>query len=77
MQRFLLKNSDGKKSVTMTSFVIGFVVVNAKLIFSGMSFGGFTVSQFTGSEYGVAVAALGSVYTLRRNFGDTSGTKSE
>lgn len=61
----------------MTAFVLGFVVVNLKLIFSGVTVAGVTLAPFTGSEYALAIAALGAVYTLRRNFGDTSGTKPE
>ena len=75
--KLLLKDSSGKKSVTMTAFVLGFVVANLKLLFSGMTIGGLTLQAFTGGEYAAAIGALGAVYTLRRNFGDTSGTKTE
>lgn len=68
----LLKDSSGKKSVTMTTFVLGFIVVCVKLLFSGMTIKGFTLSPFTGGEFAASVAALGSVYTLRRNFGKTN-----
>lgn len=65
-EKFLLKDTSGKKSITMTAFVIGFVVVNAKLIASGLTISGLTLAPFSGSEYAVAVAALGAIYVLRR-----------
>lgn len=67
MNKFLLKDSSGKKSATMTAFVVGFVVINVKLILSGMTVGGLELAPFTGTEYAAALAALGSIYVLRRN----------
>ena len=69
MEKFLIKDSSGKKSVTMTAFVLGFVVVNAKLLLSGLSVGALTFGLFSGTEYGIAVSALGAIYILRRNTG--------
>ena len=65
----LLKDTNGNKSITMTAFVTGFVVVNLKLIFSGMTLWGVVLAPFTGSEYGIAIAALGAIYVLRRKTG--------
>ena len=67
MNKFLLKDSSGKKSVTMTAFVLGFLVVNAKLLTAGLAVGKLTMGAFSGTEYAAAVAALGAVYVLRRN----------
>lgn len=67
MNKLLIKDSQGKKSVTMTAFVTGFTIVNLKLILSGVSIGGLELAAFTGSEYAAAVAALGAIYVLRRN----------
>jgi hypothetical protein len=64
-----LKDSSGKQSMTATLFLIGGLVCVAKLLFSGMVIFGFQVPVFSGSEFGVAIGALGGVYTLRRNFG--------
>ena len=72
MEKLLLKDSAGKRSVTMTAFVLGFIVVCAKLIFSGMTIGSFTISPFTGVDFGASVAALGGVYALRRNNGNNT-----
>jgi hypothetical protein len=65
-EKFLLKDTAGKKSVTVTAFVLGFLVVNAKLLVSGITVAGYTMAAFTGAEYGVALSALGGIYVLRR-----------
>lgn len=54
-------------SVTLTMFVLGFVVAVFKLLISGLTVGGFSMSPFTGGEFAAAVGALGSIYVLRRN----------
>lgn len=76
MDKLLLKDSSGKKSATMTAFVYGFLVVNAKLIGSGLTLGGLTLAPFSGGEYAAAIGALGAIYVLRRNVG-TTGSKDE
>lgn len=67
MNKLMLKDSSGKKSITMTAFCLGFVIVNAKLLLAGMTIGSYQMAAFSGSDYGVAVAALGAIYVLRRN----------
>jgi hypothetical protein len=64
--KLLLKDTSGKKSVTVTAFVLGFLVVNAKLLMSGITVAGYTMAAFTGSEYGIALGALGAIYVTRR-----------
>lgn len=66
MHKFLIRNTDGKKSLTATAFALGFAIVNLKFLFAGMSFGLLTVSPFSGVEYAAAIAGLGGVYVLRR-----------
>jgi hypothetical protein len=66
MHKFLIRNTDGKKSLTATAFAMGFIIVNVKFLFAGMSFGALILSPFTGVEYAAAVAGLGGVYVLRR-----------
>jgi len=65
----LLKDSTGKPSVTHTAFVVGFLVATAKLLLSGIQVGGLTLEQFSGGDYAASVAAVGAIYTLRRNMG--------
>lgn len=77
MAKFLIKDSKGEPSVTMTAFVTGFLVVNAKLLLSGVTVAGITVTAFTGTEYAAALSALGAIYVMRRNFGNTSTKKDD
>jgi hypothetical protein len=74
VNKFLFKDSKGKPSLTATAFIIGFGVVNLKLIFSGFEIGNFKMALFSGGEYAAAVGALGAVYVLRRS---TDTDKSE
>ena len=71
LDKFLLKDSSGNKSTTVTAFVLGFIVVNLKLLASGLSFGAYEMSAFTGSVYAAAIGALGAIYVMRR----ATGTK--
>lgn len=58
----------GKPSYTLTAFVIGFAIVNIKLLLSGVEImDKFKMSEFSGVDYAAAIAALGSVYVLRKN----------
>ena len=66
MNKFFMTDSGGNKSATLTAFAIGFIVVNVKLILSGMTIGGITLAPFSGSEYAMAIGSLGAIYTLRR-----------
>lgn len=77
--RFLMKDSSGVPSVTMTAFVVGFVVVNAKLLIAGATIAGFTMTAFSGVEYAAAVASLGTIYVMRRGSGqkDVQNKKEE
>lgn len=67
MRKFYLKDSNGKPSITTTAFFLGFIVINLKLILSGVDYKGIKFSDFTGSDYGMAMAALGAIYVLRNN----------
>ena len=69
LRKLMIKNSDGKRSATMTAFVLGFIVVNLKLILSGVTIGSVTLSPFSGTEYAASLAALGAIYVLRRGQG--------
>jgi hypothetical protein len=67
VKKLLVKNNKGEPSSTLTVFLSGSFVALLKLLFSGMTFGEFTVPVFTGSEFGMVMAALGAVYVLRKN----------
>ena len=75
LNNFLFKDSSGKKSLTATVFAWGTLVVNFKLIFSGVTLvNGLTMAAFTGSDYGMAMGALGAIYVMRRNTDPTNKT---
>ena len=66
-ENFLLRDTAGNKSSTLTVFVLGSIIVNLKLVFSGMTIGSLISASFTGSEYAMAMSALGAIYVLRRS----------
>lgn len=58
----------GKPSYTLTMLVIGFAVVNFKLLFSGVQLTEtIKLDSFSGTDYGASMAALGGIYTWRKN----------
>lgn len=75
LNKLLIKDSSGKPSVTMTAFVTGFMVVNVKLLISGLTIAGYTMAAFGGGDYAAAVAALGGTYVLRRSTEKNDGKK--
>lgn len=75
LNKILIKDSDGKSSVTMTAFVLGFVVVNVKLLISGLTIAGYTMASFGGGDYSASIMALGGVYVLRRSTSKNSDEK--
>lgn len=70
VRKFLIKDSTGHPSVTMTAFVLGFITVNLKLLISGLTIGSYTMSAFNGVDYSAAIAALGAIYVTRRATGE-------
>jgi hypothetical protein len=71
INKLLIKDSSGKPSATMTAFVMGFMVVNVKLLISGLTIAGYTMAAFGGGDYAAALSALGGIYVMRRNFGNS------
>lgn len=67
LNKLLINDSSGKPSVTMTAFVTGFMVVNLKLLISGLTIASYTMSAFGGGDYAASVGALGAVYVMRRS----------
>jgi hypothetical protein len=68
-----ITDSDGKKSLTATAFVIGFCICNVKLLLSGVTVAGISFGVFSGGDFGMALGALGAIYVMRRNV-KTSGS---
>ena len=65
----------GKPSVTMTAFVTGFMVVNVKLLISGLTIAGYKMAAFTGGEYAAAIGSLGAIYVMRRSKGQENNSE--
>lgn len=54
-------------SVTLTAFVIGFIVCLFKLVGSGVAIGSIKVAIFSGVDFAAAITALGGVYSLKQH----------
>lgn len=65
--RYLKDPKSGKESITLTAFMVGFLVCTGKLLLSGVTTNLITFEPFSGMDYAAAVGALGMVYTLRKN----------
>lgn len=61
---FILKNKKtGKPSYTTTMVVVGFGVINLKLLLSGLEVGDkFKMSDFSGVDYAAALTAIGAIH---------------
>ncbi len=60
------KDHNGNPSYSMTALVVGFAIINLKLLLSGISIGEkFKCSDFGGTDYGAALAGLGVIYNWR------------
>lgn len=58
----------GKPSYTLTVFLLGSLLINLKLLLSGMQFTEtFKFEIFSGIDYAAAMGSIGMVYTLRKN----------
>lgn len=51
-------------SVPLTAFVCGFAVCIVKLALSGIKLVDINIAEFSGSDFSMAVAALGAIYSL-------------
>jgi hypothetical protein len=54
-------------SVTLTVFVVGFVVATVKFLVAGLGILGLQVAALSGTDYAAAITALGAIYWARRN----------
>lgn len=77
LRKLMLVDSDGKPSATLTAFFIGFLVVNFKLLVSGLTIMGLGFGIFTGGEYAGALGALGAIYVMRRNLSNVKKEEKE
>jgi len=63
---WIIDPKNDKPSVTLTMFVLGFIIGTLKLLFSGINVSGFEIESFSGTDYAAVIGALGGIYTLRR-----------
>ncbi len=71
-----LKDPDTKlPSVSLTLLITGFVPCLLKLLTSGIQFGNMNLGTFTGSDFAIAVGALGALYWGRKYTKDKSTDK--
>ena len=73
IDKFLLSNTSGEKSLTATLFIVGFIIACFKLLVSGMVIGSFQMGNFSGIDAAAVFGALGLVYKLRRDTEDKAG----
>src|ERR1035437_8650519 len=65
---FLLKNSHtGLPSYSATFCFFGFWIICFKLLISGVSFRGFKMSDFSGLDFGAALAAIGAFHVSNKH----------
>lgn len=69
LSQFIVNDVKTKKpSYTVTAFIFGFLIINFKLLFSGIQLTDkIKMSDFSGVDYAASVAALGGLYVLRKN----------
>jgi hypothetical protein len=69
----LIDRNTGKPSYTLTALVAGFFIINIKLLFSGVQLTEYVkFSEFSGVDYGAALAGLGTIYNWSKAKKDQS-----
>jgi hypothetical protein len=63
---YLKDPNSGQPSPTVTVFVVGAAVCMLKLLSSGIMVGSVQLAQFSGTEFGIAIGALGAIYVMRK-----------
>jgi len=59
----ILKNKNGIPSYTATITIVGFAIINLKLLFSGISLPhDIKMSEFSGVDYAAALSAIGGIH---------------
>lgn len=76
LSKLIIRNVKTRKpSYTITAFVVGFGIVNLKLILSGITIFGAKMSDFNGTDYATAIAALGALYISNKHVGNLQFNK--
>lgn len=73
---FLLVNKKtGKPSYSTTMVVVGFFLINIKLLFSGIEFKGIKFDSFTGVDYSACLAAISGLHLGNKMVNNKSTNK--
>jgi hypothetical protein len=67
LNKYFIKDSEGKQSLTATILFVGAMVSFAKLLLSGMVIKGITFGEFSGADFSLVMGSLGGIYTIRRS----------
>ncbi len=72
------KDNNGIPSYTLTALVTGFFIINIKLLFSGIEImDKVKMSDFSGTDYGAALAGLGIIYNWGKQKSPAPESKEE
>lgn len=69
---WILDPKSKEPSATLTFFTWGFLVCILKLLISGVSIAKISLGTFSGSDFSLAVGALGAIYVARRHSDNTT-----
>lgn len=72
---WLIDPQTGEKSVTVTLFTWGFLVCTVKLLTSGITLGSLHLGTFSGSDFAIAVGAIGAIYAARKHSDNITQSK--
>lgn len=64
---FFRISAGDRQSLTARAFILGSLIVNAKLLLSGITIKNMSFAIFTGSDYAVAFGSLIAGYSLRQS----------
>lgn len=63
---YLTDPKTNQKSVTLTLFVVGFIVALLKLLAGGLVIGSVHMAPFSGTDFAAVTGALGAIYAARK-----------
>lgn len=68
----MLKGQDGNPSTTRSVFWYGCLICILKLFLSKIHLGNFQVPEFNGGDFGMAIVALGGIYSLDKHISNNN-----
>ena len=64
---YAIDPNTGKKSVSLTILLTTFIVCLTKLLVSGIVINGWTIPEFTATEFAIAMASVAALYWGRKH----------